>query len=314
MSETETSAKKIVFTGLDNSGKTSIISALESARYIRMDTKPTTFIERTSFKFLDYDIVSHDLGGQKKYLIKYLKTPDKFFDNTDICIFVIDIQDIGRLGEVLEYTNDLLYQFEAMGLKPKIYFFIHKAEKVLLEGDLEGAQRIELLKSKITEIDSGRNQLQFRTTTIYDPWTITTAFSDIFQDLYPKDVLVNKIMEEFATRLNADAIVLLDRRIITVASFERDEKYKSLIQFCAPYIFTFSNSLGRFQGVEKSHLKVELDNYEFVFTENKEVEPKTFLFLLGKKGQIPPLDTISAEISAILPELLASLRVALPPQ
>jgi len=298
--------KKIIFTGLDNSGKTSILATLEAEKFIKANVKPTTFVERKEFHFLDYLISTHDLGGQKKYLIKYLKQPDKYFAGTDVCVYVIDIQDIGRFTETLDYAKDLLAEFDELRIKPRIYVFFHKSEEILEQGD----KNIDTLQERLLDINGGRFQMEFEKTTIYQTWTITSSFSVIFQDLYPRDVLVQKTMKEFAERLNTVAVILFDRRVLTIADYFQDIKYKEIAQFCATYMQSFQSSISRFAGVQASKFKYELENLEAMFQSNNS-EPETYLFLLGETGSMPPLDKIQDEISAILPEMFAALRIAL---
>lgn len=306
LAEAEIATKKIIFTGLDNSGKTSILATLEAEKFIKANLKPTTFVERKEFHFLDYLISTHDLGGQKKYLIKYLKQPDKYFSGTDVCIYVIDIQDIGRFKETLDYAKDLLIEFDALNIKPKIYVFFHKAEDVLDQDD----KNIDMLQERLLDINGERFQMEFEKTTIYQTWTITSTFSAILQDLYPRDVLVQKTMKEFADRLNAIAVILFDRRVLSIADYFQDTKYKEIAQFCATYMQSFQSSISRFPGVQATKFKYELENLEAVFQTNPS-DPETYLFLLGEKGSMPQLEKIQEEISTILPELFVSLRIAL---
>jgi GTPase SAR1 family protein len=306
LSENETATKKIIFTGLDNSGKTSILATLEAEKFIKANLKPTTFVERKEFHFLDYLISTHDLGGQKKYLIKYLKQPDKYFAGTDICIYVIDIQDIGRYTETLDYAKDLFAEFDLLNIKPKVYVFFHKSEELLDEG----GKNIDMLQERLLDINSGRFVMEFEKTTIYQAWTITSTFSAIFQDLYPRDVLVQKTMKEFAERLNASGVILFDRRVLTIADYFQDVKLKELAQFCATYMQSFQSSISRFPGVQASKFKFELENMEAMFQANNS-DPETYLFLFGENGSIPSLDKVQGEIAAIIPEMFAALRIAL---
>ncbi|NMC04657.1 MAG: hypothetical protein GYA24_05565 [Candidatus Lokiarchaeota archaeon] len=301
--------KKIIFTGLDNSGKTSIVATLEAERLIKANLKPTTFVERKEFKFLDYSIMIHDLGGQKKYLIKYLKQADKFFDKTDVCIYVVDVQDITRYTEALDFMKDLVTQFADLRITPKMYVFFHKAENVL-NGDLQGAKNIEMLQERITDIVGGLYPLEFENTTIYDAYTITATFSAILQDLYPRDVLVQKTMQEFAEQMNAVAAVLYDHRMLTIADHYAEPKEKDIVQFCATYMQSFQNTVSRFPAVKASRLRFEAENFVAVFVEN-ESEPKTYLAMMGKVGFFPSMDTLNADVAAKLPNLFTLLRIAL---
>jgi len=61
---------KIVVTGLDNAGKTSLLIALEKKFAYESDLKklkPTVRINRDNFTFLNQKIVRWDFGGQEKY-------------------------------------------------------------------------------------------------------------------------------------------------------------------------------------------------------------------------------------------------------
>ncbi|MBN2150195.1 MAG: 50S ribosome-binding GTPase [Candidatus Lokiarchaeota archaeon] len=301
--------KKIIFTGLDNSGKTSIVATLEAERLIKASIKPTTFVERKEFKFLDYVIMIHDLGGQKKYLIKYLKQADKFFDKTDVCIYVVDIQDISRFSETLDFMKDLVAQFIELRISPKLYVFFHKAENVL-NGDLQGAKNIEMLQERIIETVDNRFPLDFENTTIYDTYTITSTFSAIFQDLYPRDLLVQKSMQDFAEQVNAVAAVVYDRHMLTIADYYAEPKDKDIAQFCSTYMQSFQVTVNRFPAVKAGRLKFEAENFAAVFVENRS-DPKTYLFLLGRVGAFPSIEALDTEVAALLPELFARLRIAL---
>ncbi|MHA1791732.1 MAG: ADP-ribosylation factor-like protein [Promethearchaeota archaeon] len=303
--------KKIIFTGLDNGGKTSIIMALQDSIAKISTLKPTLGVERSSFKFLDYFIHAHDLGGQKKYRIKYLKQPDKFFESTDICIYVIDIQDIIRYEEALSYLKDLLNQFEVSKQNPLIYVFFHKSEKILLENDSEGEKNIELLTEKIVDINKKRFFLEFKITTIYDIWSISSSFASIMQKIYAPSELIGKAMKELAENLNAEASVLFDENVLMLANFLKDKEYGELIQYTAPYFFTFQNFEARLKGKLKiDKMKLQLDQYEFLFIENRNQKPRLFLLLIGKTGTLPPLEKVS-EIADQIPDLFIQLGINL---
>ncbi|MGQ4874124.1 MAG: ADP-ribosylation factor-like protein [Promethearchaeota archaeon] len=57
---------KILFTGLDNAGKTSIILALQREFSKIAILSPTRGAQRRIFQFLGRDIAEWDLGGQIK--------------------------------------------------------------------------------------------------------------------------------------------------------------------------------------------------------------------------------------------------------
>ena len=75
---------KILFTGLDNSGKTSIILSLQRELSQISMLKPTKSAQRRIFEFLGKSIAEWDLGGQKRYRIAYLKEPTKYLDRKSV--------------------------------------------------------------------------------------------------------------------------------------------------------------------------------------------------------------------------------------
>nr|MDO8115978.1 hypothetical protein [Candidatus Sigynarchaeota archaeon] len=238
---------------------------------------------------------------------KYLEQPDKYFDNTDICIYVVDVRDIGRFSETLDYAKDVLEQFYKLQIQPKVYVFLHKAEEIF-DGDLDSAKRVELFKQRLSDINQERFDIQFAMTTIYDLWTIRSTFSAIFQELYPRDQLIEKTMKELALRLNASAVALFDPRIIEMAGYAADPKNKDLVRFCAPYLYTFKSSVGKLQGIVASKVKVDMEGLELLFLETGTAESKLYFIALGGGNVLPSIDVASKEISTLLPELFAFLR------
>ena len=211
---------KILFTGLDNSGKTSIILALQREISQIAMLKPTRQAQRKIFDYLGKQIAEWDLGGQKRYRISYLKEPGRYFDNTSVCIYVIDIQDQKRLGEALSYFSDVVKKFVELELDDvKIHIFFHKMDpsyideqsKVKLNGLLKD------LEEKVEKIIKGQFDVSFNRTTIYDLWSIISSFSAILLELYPQSDLLDKTMNDFAQKISpCDGILVLDTNSLVI--------------------------------------------------------------------------------------------------
>ena len=84
--------------------------------------KPTKSAKRRVYDFLGTTISEWDLGGQLRYREEYLKNP-KFLDLTDICTFVIDIQNKKRVNESLNYLIEVINRFVELKINPLILFF-----------------------------------------------------------------------------------------------------------------------------------------------------------------------------------------------
>ena len=73
--------KKILFCGIENGGKTSILLLLDKKFSLLPTVKPTIKAKRTIYSnsLLGTTIVRWDLGGQKNYRKIYLGNKSKYF-------------------------------------------------------------------------------------------------------------------------------------------------------------------------------------------------------------------------------------------
>ncbi|MHA2289301.1 MAG: ADP-ribosylation factor-like protein [Promethearchaeota archaeon] len=130
--EPKVKTHKILFTGLDSAGKTSIILALQREFSKIALVEPTRGAERDNFQLLGRNITEWDLGGQQFYRDSYLKKPGKFFDETEIAIYVIDILDASRFKESLSYLYEVVDKFKELNIEPLISVFFHKYDPKLI--------------------------------------------------------------------------------------------------------------------------------------------------------------------------------------
>ena len=100
---------KIIFSGLDASGKTSFLRALRQRYSELTDIKPTKGIERTENTILGQNIVEWDVGGQLKYRKNFMKQADLYLYDTNLLNFLIDIRDEARYDEALDFFGQICY-------------------------------------------------------------------------------------------------------------------------------------------------------------------------------------------------------------
>ncbi len=237
------SGDKILFTGLDNSGKSSIILALQS-KYSRIAIlQPTRQIERTVFTYLGKQITRWDLGGQQRYRIAYLQNPSKYFQKTSICIFILDVQDMERVDDAIGYFKSVTDGFKELRITPPIYVFLHKAdpEWMMIVDDLQ-ENYLAPIKRKFQDLVGGTYKLVFKNTTIFEPWTIISAFSEILLQLYPKSEVVDRSIQEFAHKLNADGMVVMDNNALILGQwYLNDQEKEQFAEFTPNVLQLFAN-------------------------------------------------------------------------
>ena len=230
-----------MFTGLDGAGKTSIILALQREFSKIAVIEPTRGAQRTTFKLLGREVTEWDLGGQKNYLISYLKNPGKFFAETEIAIYVIDMLDSSRKVESLSYLFDVIEKFRELRIEPPINIFFHKCDPILLqnvENEIEG--QIDSLKKEII-VTANYKDIRFFCTSIYNPYTIISSISQILLELYPKSELIQKTIEEYAKKLNCEGLIIIDKNSIILGSCFIDDVSKKLLSSTIAYFLTLND-------------------------------------------------------------------------
>jgi GTP-binding protein EngB required for normal cell division len=214
--------KKIAFLGLDNAGKTSIITAI-SKRFGFEETvaklMPTRRIARDTFKFLGLEFSRLDFGGQRIYRDDYLKHPEKFLNGIDLIFYVIDAQDFDRYIEAIDYLEEVLIFFKEHQEDVMVSILFHKFDPQLVD-DVEINKRILTLKQALTRY-SNHFDIFFFETTIFDIKSIMDAFSSGLSMLFEKMEMVSNLFSEFSKNYNAILISLFDSKGITLGEHYR---------------------------------------------------------------------------------------------
>lgn len=241
--EAQVAATKILFTGLDDAGKTSIILSLQREFSKIAVLSPTRGAQRRVFDFLGKEIAEWDLGGQISYRISYLKNPGKFFDGTEIAIYVIDIQNKPRIPEAISYFKDVVEQFNKLEIEPPIYVFLHKYDPALKRGALNEMQNLIIeLKEQVKKATDYKD-LYFYETSIYDFSSIIRAMSEILLSLYSKSELIEKTITEFAKKIDSEGVVVIDDNSLVIGSYYKNDETKHLLTASTPYFLTLNDNI-----------------------------------------------------------------------
>jgi GTPase SAR1 family protein len=276
---------KILFTGLDNAGKTTIILSLQREFSKIALLKPTRGAQRRIFEYLGKEISEWDLGGQISYRIAYLKNPGKYFDGTEIAIYVIDVQNKARIPEAISYFKDVIETFKVLEIEPPIYIFLHKSDPAYVRNALNEFRNLKLdLKENIKNAVDYRN-IYFYETSVYDLPSIIKAMSEILLNLFPKSELLERSVDEFARKVDAEGVVILDDNSLVIGSYYKNEQIKNLLSASTPYFLTLNDSFQFTQvipGREKEENRMIVQRYDksFVFTQIKLKEDSAPYYLL----------------------------------
>ncbi|MHA1792050.1 MAG: ADP-ribosylation factor-like protein [Promethearchaeota archaeon] len=230
MSET----KKLLVLGLDNAGKTTIVNLILDKVINPISIQPTKGVERHSISFLDQKIVIHDLGGQKKYRIHYLENPHVLKD-TNVLIYVIDLQDRERYDLSLEYFEASLEFLNELQSKPVIFLIFHKLDGNYLEDykDINTGVRVENARLKEKFMDVAKD-LDFEVneifeTSITDEWRCFEVFLKIWNIIIPLTKTLNEFLKTLVNN-NKEVMMSLLMDIqgnVVAKAFNYNEGYDS---------------------------------------------------------------------------------------
>ena len=114
--------------GLDNSGKTSILLSLQKKVNLLSyySLKPTPGVNIVTIEKQDTRFHIWELGGQQQYRDEYLQNLEKYIQEANKFIYVIDVQDTNRYEMALQYFTDI-FKLIKQGNRKKLQLsiFLH---------------------------------------------------------------------------------------------------------------------------------------------------------------------------------------------
>ncbi len=283
---------KIIFVGLDFAGKTSILKILEGSFSELDQIKPTLGSKRTEWNILGFPIVNWDLGGQKQYRAEYLSNKEQVLRETNLLIFVVDLQDAERFKEASIYFNNILQALEDLEVRCPVLLCLHKADP-----DIADKPEIKKNLKTVTDLFSKykrRYKVEFEVkvfvTSIFNQKSLIEMFSEGIQEMIPIGIL-SQLLDEFLAEVKDVGVIgaiLLDYNYFMIGDAFPNTTTKST---CYRTINAFITLLRDFQGVyeEKRQLNFDLplpnDNlYMFSFQKFTDLKSPYYLLLMGSSA------------------------------
>ncbi len=166
----DTSSSKILFLGLTQTGKTSIIKTVFEGRAPEdtEDLVATVRFERMKYNYNDHKIFTYDVGGQISYLEEAIEvSKQEIFANVKALIFVIEAVNLGAYASSRQYLLRALRNVYQYSDDPRVYVFAHKMD-LITEDNRDDAMRVF---KQYLDLDKLENVVLFQTS-IYDNSTI----------------------------------------------------------------------------------------------------------------------------------------------
>ncbi len=215
---------KIIVSGLDNAGKTSILTALDKKYDFHKDIialTPTIRVEYHTTYFLNKKVIFWDCGGQTQYRELYEKKQEIYFDGTDLMLFIIDIQDKERYETSLEYLDMILQHFNRNNMDVPLIISFHKFDPEIRTNGVY-IEEIESLRENILKKYSNFKVL-FQQTSIYDLISIVQLVSYGLSVFDEKFFDLSELLENYIHEFNCKSLILFDRNGIIISEFYNSE-------------------------------------------------------------------------------------------
>lgn len=266
--EDDPNVRKVIFVGLDNAGKTSIILSLlrEISKFTII--KPTRNAERRTFEFLGMNISEWDLGGHERYRKIYLEKAQQIFRRTDIIIYVVDIQDYDRIVESYLYLNEIIKELIEMKIEPPIHIFFHKNDPNMAESEqIKSNDTISYLKGKISDIQN-YNNFSFYETSVFELSSIVNTMSEILLSLFPRSKVIDNSIQGFADKCGAEGVELIDDNSLIIGFWYKNKGIKEILNPLSPYFLRLNDGFENLEILDdqsENHMIVERLGKFFIF-------------------------------------------------
>ncbi len=274
---------KIIFSGLDNSGKTSFILSVDRKFSKLIGLKPTRGADVSSIEALGTNIFLWDLGGQERYQEGYLNKSQIYLFEADLLFYFIDIRDEERFTESIEYLKKVRTALKNLEQKTPIIYVFSKGDPDIIDS-VEIQSNIKNLKKKLSNFSSDGSP-EIYVTSMFEIFSILRAFSSGIAKLSPNRNLIEHNLSEFSSLTGSSLVLLLSSEGLVIAEhftpeameitkMEKSEDLLNVFEVVAPQFTMLFKIFYKFKTSEKEEAilrvsdsvillkRVEIVNYE----------------------------------------------------
>lgn len=300
---------KILMTGLDRAGKTSFLHAIKQRYSEIIKTLPTKGVARSEEKVFDEQnsIISlWDLGGQKVYREKFLEQRKVYLYNIDLLFYFIDIQDSERILEAIELFRTVINSLIELEEFPPIVVCLNKFDPDI-KNTKDIKKNIKTVNVSIKEI-SERFFVKIFETSIFDHWSLISAYSYGLSQLSPNRELFENQLKNFAKKISSDAILLLNENGIILSNFSKIGISEKVFEISAPHFQTLYKTFKEFKLLQQDFLissGITSESNKIIFKRIPVEKYNLYLLLfMEKELNIDKIDKNLPKLSKNLNELI----------
>ncbi|MFX1374358.1 MAG: ADP-ribosylation factor-like protein [Promethearchaeota archaeon] len=297
---------KILFAGLDDSGKTSFLLSVDRKYSKLIGLKPTTGASIKSIEALGATIFLWDLGGQKTFREKYIDKAEIYLYEADLMFYFIDIKNEARFAESIEYLQNLKTVLKEFNQNTPIIYILSKGDSDILES-AEIKSNIKIIKERLEETTPNQ-PIEYYITSIFQTFTILRAFSSGISKLSPNRDLINHNLKNFSLLTDTYLTLLLSVEGLVLADFYGNSAMKltkipkseviNVFEVTAPQFALLYKIFTKFKALQQDEAIFKVANSVILFQRIQiENDSMFFLFLVDDEEK---KEKIKTELSSFL--------------
>ncbi|MFX1374624.1 MAG: ADP-ribosylation factor-like protein [Promethearchaeota archaeon] len=280
---------KILFAGLDDSGKTSFLLSIDRQYSKLIGLKPTTGASIKSIEALGATIFLWDLGGQLSFRKKYINKAEIYLYEADLLFYFIDIRNKIRFEESIDYLLDLKKVLKKFNQNTPIIYILSKGDSDIIKSG-EIIENIENIKSRLVDV-STEEPPEIYVTSIFQIFTILRAFSSGLSKLSPNRNLINHNLKNFSLKTNTYLTLLLSIDGLVLADFyspkatkltkiPESEELINVFEVTAPQFAMLYKIFSRFKALQQEEAIFKVADSVILFRKILVAENEMFILFL----------------------------------
>jgi GTPase SAR1 family protein len=279
---------KILFTGLENTGKTSFLCALNRKFSEIVSLPPSQRPHNEPMHILGTNVIKWDLPGQDNLRKKILEKSELYLYETDILYYCIDVRE-PRIEESKQYLTEIITRLKEYALTIPILILITKMDEDIAQ-KVETRDSVQKIKTHFEPMLHEYPHYFFETS-IFKHYSILNAFSCGIRQLSPNRRIMEHILYDFMHKTDQLLALLLNEEGLVLANQEKtDPKYEKklsrnqIFELTAPNFTAVAQQFAHYFPKDSNVTQYNLSEEDIVVLIRFFVEETPFFLLFYSKN------------------------------
>ena len=280
-------SKKIIVTGLKNSGKNSFLLTLHR-KFDQMDNKGTFQNgDIHMVKILGTTVLNWDIEPNIIPFFNLTAHFEIYLDDADLLFFFVDAADLSSFDESKRLFLSILNHLMKMRVSIPLIVILSKIDKDIQYTPIL-QQNISIIKNEFSNSSLNySNTILFFETSIFSISSCLTAFSEGLLPLLGIQKDLHILLKNFSTRLELDGIALLNEYGLVFAEYVEESKKRaipslSILGYQLISLMNKSQNLGI--NSENSTISTQLGDHHHILLKKIKFSMKFYILLFRSQS------------------------------